>query len=145
SDPGSVRRVPCREQTEDHSEEAQNSILRPTYWVSQAVAAVMAEQGDGGAIVNVRSMWAVEQIETTPPSAYSALQAGRHMLAKNLAIELAPVGVRVNTVTLAFVETPAYRRFMSPEEAQGAPDAVNGFHPPGRRGQPEDVAEPILF
>ena len=62
--------------------------------------------GGGGAIVNVGSMWAVDAIETTPTSAYSAAQAGRHMLAKNLAIELAPVGIRVNTVALAFVETP---------------------------------------
>ena len=105
----------------------------------------MAEQGDGGAIVNVGSMWAVDAIETTPTSAYSAAQAGRYMLAKNLAIELAPAGIRVNTVALAFVETPAYRRFMSPEEAQEVLDAVNGFHPLGRRGQPEDVVEAILF
>jgi NAD(P)-dependent dehydrogenase (short-subunit alcohol dehydrogenase family) len=142
---GIFRPVPFLEQTEEHFEEAQNSILRPTYWVSQAVAATMAEQGEGGAIVNVGSMWAVDAIETTPTSAYSAAQAGRHMLAKNLAIELAPVGIRVNTVALAFVETPAYRRFMSPEEAQEVLDAVNGFHPLGRRGQPEDVVEAILF
>jgi NAD(P)-dependent dehydrogenase (short-subunit alcohol dehydrogenase family) len=90
-------------------------------------------------------MWAVDAIETTPTSAYSAAQAGRHMLAKNLAIELAPAGIRVNTVALAFVETPAYRRFMSAEEAQEVLDAVNGFHPLGRRGQPEDVVEAILF
>jgi len=142
---GIFRPVPFLEQTEEHFEEAQNSILRPTYWVSQAVAAAMAEQGDGGAIVNVGSMWAVDAIETTPTSAYSAAQAGRHMLAKNLAIELAPAGIRVNTVALAFVETPAYRRFMSAEEAQEVLDAVNGFHPLGRRGQPEDVVEAILF
>ena len=142
---GIFRPVPFLEQTEEHFEEAQNSILRPTYWVSQAAAAAMAEQGDGGAIVNVGSMWAVDAIETTPTSAYSAAQAGRHMLAKNLAIELAPAGIRVNTVALAFVETPAYRRFMSPEEAQEVLDAVNGFHPLGRRGQPEDVVEAILF
>src|SRR6478752_546662 len=142
---GIFRPVPFLEQTEEHFEEAQNSILRPTYWVSQAVAAAMAQQGDGGAIVNVGSMWAVDAIETTPTSAYSAAQAGRHMLAKNLAIELAPAGIRVNTVALAFVETPAYRRFMSAEEAQEVLDAVNGFHPLGRRGQPEDVVEAILF
>src|SRR6478609_24636 len=43
---GIFRPVPFLEQTEEHFEEAQNSILRPTYWVSQAVAAAMAEQGD---------------------------------------------------------------------------------------------------
>jgi len=142
---GIFRPVPFLEQTEEHFEEAQNSILRPTYWVSQAAAAAMRDRGEGGAIVNVGSMWAVDAIETTPTSAYSAAQAGRHMLAKNLAIELAPERIRVNTVALAFVETPAYRRFLSEEEAREVLDAVNGFHPLGRHGRPEDVVEAILF
>ena len=82
-------------------------------------------------------MWAVDAIATTPTSAYSAAQAGRHALTKNLALELAPEGIRINTVALAFVETPAYERFLSHEEAQEVLDAVNGFHPLGRRGQPD--------
>src|SRR5918911_733800 len=142
---GIFRPVPFLEQTEEHFEEALGSILRPTFWVSQATAATMREQGRGGAIVNVGSMWAVDAIETTPTSAYSAAQAGRHALTKNLAIELAPDRIRVNTLALAFVETPAYRRFLSPEEAHEVLEAVNGFHPLGRRGQPEDVVEAILF
>ena len=80
-----------------------------------------------------------DAIATTPTSAYSMAQAGRHALAKNLAVELAPTNIRVNTVALAFVETPAYERFMTPEEAQAVLDAVDGFHPLGRRGQPGDV------
>ena len=90
----------------------------------------MRERG-GGAIVNVGSMWAVDAIATTPTSAYSAAQAGRHVLTKNLAIELAPDNIRVNTVALAFVETPAYERFMDRETAQDVLDAVSPFHPLG--------------
>ena len=104
----------------------------------------MRERG-GGAIVNVGSMWAVDAIGTTPTSAYSAAQAARHALTKNLAIELAPHRIRVNAVGLAFVETPAYERFLSPEEAQAVLDSVDRFHPLGRRGQPEDVVEAVLF
>src|SRR5215217_526237 len=141
---GIFRIVPFLEQTEEHFEEALSSILRPTYWVSQAAAEAMTLRG-GGAIVNVGSMWALDAIATTPTSAYSAAQAGRHALTKNLALELAAENIRVNTVALAFVETPAYERFMTPEEAQGVLDAVNGFHPLGRRGQPDDVVEAILF
>jgi NAD(P)-dependent dehydrogenase (short-subunit alcohol dehydrogenase family) len=141
---GIFRPAPFEEQTEEHFEEALGSILRPTYWVSQAVVPSMRERG-GGAIVNVGSMWALDAIATTPTSAYSAAQAGRHALTKNLAIELAADGIRVNTVALAFVETPAYERFMSPEEAQAVLDSVDGFHPLGRRGQPDDVAEAVVF
>jgi NAD(P)-dependent dehydrogenase (short-subunit alcohol dehydrogenase family) len=141
---GIFRPVPFLEQTEEHLEEALGSILRPTFWVSQAAARAMLERG-AGAIVNVGSMWAVDAIATTPTSAYSAAQAGRHALTKNLAIELAPERIRVNAVALAFVETPSYERFMTREQAQEVLDSVDGFHPLGRRGQPEDVVEAILF
>ncbi len=141
---GIFRPAPFTEQTEDHLEEALGSILRPTYWVSQAAVPEMRARG-GGAIVSVGSMWAVDAIATTPTSAYSMAQAARHMLTKNLALELAPDRIRVNTVALAFVETPSYERFMSREEALEVLDSVDGFHPLGRRGQPEDVVEAILF
>jgi NAD(P)-dependent dehydrogenase (short-subunit alcohol dehydrogenase family) len=141
---GIFRPVPFEEQTEEHFEEALGSILRPTFWTSQAVVGAMRERG-GGAIVNVGSMWAMDAIATTPTSAYSAAQAGRHVLTKNLALELAGDHIRVNTVALAFVETPAYERFMSVDEAQAVLDAVDPFHPLGRRGQPGDVVEAILF
>ena len=141
---GIFRIVPFLEQTEEHLEEALGSILYPTYWVSQAAAQAMRERG-GGAIVSVGSMWAMDAIATTPTSAYSAAQAGRHMLTKNLALELAAENIRVNTVALAFVETPAYERFLSREEALEVLDAVDGFHPLGRRGQPSDVIEAIAF
>src|SRR4051812_30351294 len=142
---GIFRVTPFLEQTEEHVEEALDSILRPTYYVSQAAARDMVERGEGGAIVSVGSMWAVDAITTTPTSAYSAAQAGRHALTKNLAIELAAHGIRANTVALGFVETPAYERFMSPDEAKRVLDSVNAFQPLGRHGQPEDVVEAILF
>jgi NAD(P)-dependent dehydrogenase (short-subunit alcohol dehydrogenase family) len=104
----------------------------------------MIERG-GGAIVNVGSMWAQDAIATTPTSAYSAAQAGRHALTKNLALELAPHGIRVNTVALAFVETPAYERFMTPEQAREVLESVNAFHPLGRHGVPADVVGAIRF
>ncbi len=141
---GIFRVTPFLEQTEEHMEEALDSILRPTYWVTQAAVPALVQRG-GGAVVSVGSMWALEAIGATPTSAYSASQAGRHMLTKNLALELAADQVRVNTVALAFVETPAYERFMSAEQARATLDSVNDFHPLGRHGYPEDVVEAILF
>jgi NAD(P)-dependent dehydrogenase (short-subunit alcohol dehydrogenase family) len=141
---GVFKPTPFLEQTEDDFELAMGTILRPTFWTSQAVVPELRRRG-GGAIVNVGSMWALDAIGTTPTTAYSAAQAGRHALTKNLAIELAPDRIRVNTVALAFVETPAYLRFMSAEQAREVLDSVNAFHPLGRRGQPEDVVEAILF
>jgi NAD(P)-dependent dehydrogenase (short-subunit alcohol dehydrogenase family) len=141
---GIFRPTAFLDQTEEELEEALDSILRPSFYASQAAAREMVDRG-GGAIVNVGSMWAIDAIGATPTSAYSAAQAGRHALTKNLAIELAPHGVRVNTVALAFVETPSYVRFMSPEEAREVLDSVHPFHPLGRHGYPGDVVEAILF
>jgi NAD(P)-dependent dehydrogenase (short-subunit alcohol dehydrogenase family) len=141
---GIFRVVPFLEQTAEHVEEALNSILRPTFYASQAAARAMVGNG-GGAIVNVGSMWAIDAIATTPTSAYSAAQAGRHALTKNLAIELAGANIRVNTVALAFVETPAYERFMTAEQARNVLASVHAFHPLERHGYPADVVEAILF
>jgi NAD(P)-dependent dehydrogenase (short-subunit alcohol dehydrogenase family) len=141
---GIFRVKPFEEETEEDFEEAMNSILRPTFYTSQAAVPEMRKRG-GGAIVSVGSMWAVDAIATTPTSAYSAAQAGRHALTKNLAIELAKDNIRINTVALAFVETPAYERFMTSEQAKAVLESVNAFHPLGRHGQPEDVVEAVLF
>jgi NAD(P)-dependent dehydrogenase (short-subunit alcohol dehydrogenase family) len=141
---GIFRVKPFEEETEEDFEEAMNSILRPTFYASQAAVPEMRKRGSG-AIVTVGSMWAVDAIATTPTSAYSAAQAGRHALTKNLSLELAKDNIRVNTVALAFVETPGYERFMTPEQARAVLDSVNAFHPLGRHGQPEDVVEAILF
>jgi NAD(P)-dependent dehydrogenase (short-subunit alcohol dehydrogenase family) len=116
-----------------------NELNRALFFITQTVVAGMVAGGRGGAIVNIGSMWALDAIATTPTSAYSAAQAGRHVLTKNLAIELAPENIRVNTVALAFVETPAYERFMDRETAQAVLDSVSPFHPLNRRGQPQDV------
>ena len=92
---GIFRVVPFLEQTEEHFEEALGSILRPTYWVSQAAVLAMRERG-GGAIVNVGSMWALDADRHHPPPTR-------------------PPSRRALTKTL------------------------------GRRGQPDDVVEAILF
>ena len=142
---GIFRPVPFLEQTEEHLEEALGSILRPTFWVSQAAAGAMRERG-GGAIVNVGSMWAVDAIATTPTSAYSAAQAGRHVLTKNLAIELAPRAASASTRSRSrSSRRPPTSASCRREEAQEVLESVDGFHPLGRRGQPQDVVEAVLF
>ena len=68
-----------------------------------------------------------------------------HALTRNLAIELAGSGVRVNTVAPAVVETPVYETFIDKAEVRGVLDSFDAFHPLGRNGQPKDIADAILF
>jgi NAD(P)-dependent dehydrogenase (short-subunit alcohol dehydrogenase family) len=105
----------------------------------------MKSGGQGGAIVQTGSMWALQAIGATPSSAYSAAKAGVHALTKNLAIELAPYKIRVNAIAPAVIETPVFNTFLSPEQVATVLPTFNAMHPLGRNGQPADAAEALLF
>lgn len=119
-------------------------ILKGKFFMAQAAAKAM-QLRCGGAIVQTGSLWALQAVKATPSSAYSAANAGVHALTHNLAIELAEVNIRINTVAPAVVETPVYNTFMTDDQVKEALSSFNSFHPLGRNGQPADVAEAILF
>ena len=121
-----------------------SELNRAFFFITQAVAQGMKEN-DGGAIVNVGSMWAQQAVDATPSSAYSMAKAGLHALTQNLAVELGEHDVRVNAVSPAVVETPIYSEFMDPEEIHENLQAFNDMHPIGRVGEPEEVASVIDF
>ncbi|MEA3275313.1 MAG: SDR family oxidoreductase [Pseudomonadota bacterium] len=141
---GIFKPTPFLDHTEADFNAYLNTILRGTFFASQAAIPEMQRRG-GGAIVNTGSMWAGQAIGATPSSAYSAAKAGVHALTRNLAIEFAADRVRVNAVAPAVVETPVYNSFMSDEKVNEVLPTFNGFHPLGRNGQPRDVASAILF
>ena len=78
-------------------------------------------------------------------SAYSMAKAGLHSLTQHLAMELAGQQIRVNAVSPAVVQTPIYEGFIPKEEVSAALQGFNGFHPIGRVGMADDVAEAIVF
>lgn len=132
----------------DHTVEDYNSYLdlnRGFFFLTQAVAKKMKET-NGGSIVNVGSMWAKQAIKATPSSAYSMQKAGLHSLTQHLAMELAEFNIRVNAVSPAVVDTPVYHGvFGGEQEAKKALEGFNGFHPIGRNGTPNDIANSIVF
>jgi NAD(P)-dependent dehydrogenase (short-subunit alcohol dehydrogenase family) len=119
-------------------------ILKGKFFMAQAAARAMQLRG-GGAIVQTGSLWALQAIGATPSAAYSAANAGVHALTRNLALELASLNIRINTVAPAVVETPVYGTFMTAEQVKETLPTFNAFHPLGRNGQPADVAQAILF
>ncbi|RCX09119.1 SDR family NAD(P)-dependent oxidoreductase [Extensimonas vulgaris] len=121
------------------------TLNKAIFFVTQKVAANLVAKGRPGAIVNIGSMWAKQAIAATPSSAYSMAKAGLHALTQHLAMELAPKGIRVNAVSPAVVETPIYEGFIPKAEVHSALQGFNSFHPLGRVGTPEDVAEVIAF
>jgi len=119
-------------------------LNRAIFFISQAVARNMAANG-GGAIVHIGSMWASQAIKATPSSAYSMAKSGLHALTQHMAMELADHNIRVNAVAPAVVKTPIYEAFIAPEKIDETLATFNGFHPIGRIGTPEDVANTIDF
>jgi NAD(P)-dependent dehydrogenase (short-subunit alcohol dehydrogenase family) len=132
----------------DHTLEDYDSYLdlnRGFFFITQAVAKKMKENG-GGSIVNVGSMWAKQAVKATPSSAYSMQKAGLHSFTQHLAMELADFNIRVNAVSPAVVNTTLYHGvFGGKEEAEKALQGFNAFHPIGRFGSAEEVANTILF
>ena len=120
-------------------------LNKATFFITQAIAQTIINHNTKGAIVNVGSMWAKQAVQATPSSAYSMAKAGLHSLTQHLAMELADKNIRVNAVSPAVVETPIYEGFIPKEDVHGALQGFNGFHPIGRVGTPNDVAEAIVF
>ena len=132
----------------DHTVADYDSYLdlnRGFYFITQAAARKMKDT-NGGAIVNVGSMWARQAIKATPSTAYSMQKAGLHSLTQHLAMELAEYNIRVNAVSPAVVETPVYHGvFGGKSEAEEALKGFNAFHPIGRNGQATDIASTITY
>jgi len=100
----------------------------------------MLKQGGGGAIVNMASIAGF--VGSAGAAAYSASKHGVLGLTKAAALETARSGIRINAVCPGAVETSmAERLFGAPEVHQ----YVLGFHPLGRFGRPEEVAEAVVW
>lgn len=117
-------------------------INRATFFITQAVARNMMEFKQGS-IVNIGSMWAKQAIKATPSSAYSMAKAGLHALTQHLAMELADYNIRVNCVAPAVVKTPIYGHFIDPNEIDSTLSSFDSFHPIGRIGNVDDVANVV--
>jgi 3-oxoacyl-[acyl-carrier protein] reductase len=112
--------------------------LKGTFVVSQVAARRMVEQGSGS-IVNISSVSA-HGVRTGPP-AYAAAKAGVEGLSRLIAVQLGPVGVRVNTIV---VGTTATRWLLSRKSAEEL-EAMSESTITGRIGDPEDIAATVAF
>lgn len=79
-------------------------------------------------------------------SAYSASKAGLRSLVRTLATELVDKGIRVNAVAPGPIVTPIYGRLGLEKEAlEGMSEKFENLNPMKRFGQPEEVAQTVVF
>ncbi|WP_439663174.1 SDR family NAD(P)-dependent oxidoreductase [Lentzea sp. HUAS TT2] len=111
--------------------------VRGTYFLTAALAPAMVAKGKGS-IVNVSSIAAV--VGTPVGSVYNASKAAMDALTRSWATEFGPAGVRVNSVAPGPVATDA-----AVEQAGELFKTLTDALPLKRVGQPEEIAEAVLF
>jgi NAD(P)-dependent dehydrogenase (short-subunit alcohol dehydrogenase family) len=98
----------------------------------------------GGSIVNVSSVQAQRGFHGW--AAYAAAKGGIDALTRQAAVDLAPDLIRVNAVAPGTIMTPLNEKvFREAADPDALIAAWNAAHPLGRFGQPEEVAEAVLF
>jgi NAD(P)-dependent dehydrogenase (short-subunit alcohol dehydrogenase family) len=136
---GILPRAPFLELALDEWEAVLRTNLTGCFVVSQAVARVMARQRSGS-IVHMSST--NEAIASINCAGYAASKGGVRMLTRQMALELAPLGIRTNAVAPGMVETDLNRRELADPEFRAA--ALRRI-PLGRFVTPDDVAEAVCF
>ncbi len=117
--------------------------LRGSFLVGRQVVRGLRAQGlEGGAVVNVSSIAAFVADATEPAAHYDASKAGVLALTRQMAVEWARYGVRVNAVAPGLVATPMLRMT---EDSEAGRAYLGTRVPLGRVGRPEEVARAIAF
>jgi NAD(P)-dependent dehydrogenase (short-subunit alcohol dehydrogenase family) len=112
--------------------------LETMFFMSQAVAARLKEQGRPGSIVSVSS---ISGMNTAPfHVAYGTAKAALVATTRTMAVELALNNIRVNAVAPGVTETPASRAYVDEDV-----DRDRAAIAMGRSGRPEEQAGAILF
>lgn len=129
--------TPFLDVTEEEWDRVIRTNLRGCFLCTQAAARHMKDHG-GGSIVNIGS--GSNKVPFPSLVAYTASKGGIEMLTKVAAVELGPMGIRVNCVAPGAVEVERTKLEL-PDYAGTWGRAA----PLGRVGQPEDIAEAVAF
>jgi len=114
--------------------------VRAAYFVAQAVARRLVEAKRPGSIIHVSSQ--MGHVGGARRSVYCASKHAIEGLTKAMAIELAPHGVRVNSLAPTFIETPMTKPFFENEAFRK--DTLSRIKL-GRLGQVEDLTGAVVF
>ncbi|VVE85533.1 SDR family NAD(P)-dependent oxidoreductase [Pandoraea sputorum] len=137
---GVERRAPFLDVTEADYDLVMNVNLKGAFFLTQAFVKHLRDTQRGGRIVNVSSVH--EELPFPHFASYCASKGGMKMMMRNLAIELAPLGITVNNVAPGAVGTPINQQLLA-NKAQL--EALVANIPLGRLANPSEVANAVLF
>jgi NAD(P)-dependent dehydrogenase (short-subunit alcohol dehydrogenase family) len=132
--------VPAHELPEEDWDRILAVNLKSTFLMTKYGVPQLQKRG-GGAIVNIASVQGLQSARHV--SAYAASKGGLLNLTRQLALEYASDGIRVNAVNPGTIETEL--AIAGSGGLEPLREAAARTHPLGRAGQPEEVAEAVLF
>lgn len=134
--------IPFEDLTEDQWEQTLAVNLKGQFFCSQSVVPVMKEN-EWGRIVNIASI-ASGQVGVGFPGVahYCASKGGVTALTESLALELAPYGIRVNSVGPGIIETEMTNELLADEATR---DNLLARTVIGRFGRPEDIGPLVVY
>jgi NAD(P)-dependent dehydrogenase (short-subunit alcohol dehydrogenase family) len=138
---GIAHSVPGEECTDDQWLRVININLNAVFYCCREFGKAMLAQGRGS-IINTASMSGIISNNPQPQCAYNAAKAGVIMLTKSLAGEWARRGVRVNSISPGYVNTP-----MTPKGQirEAWYKTWMAFSPMDRIGEPHEIAPAVVF
>jgi NAD(P)-dependent dehydrogenase (short-subunit alcohol dehydrogenase family) len=113
---------------------------RAAYFVAQAVARRMATTGRGGSIIHVSSQ--MGHVGGNNRTVYCMTKHGIEGLTKAMAIDLAPLGIRVNSIGPTFIDTPLTKPFF--QNVAFRDDVLRRIKL-GRLGTVEDLMGAVVY
>jgi glucose 1-dehydrogenase len=137
---GLERRADFWDATEADFDAVLNVNLKGLFFITQAFVKHRMSAKSGGKIINISSVH--EELPFPHFASYCASKGGVKMLTRNLSIELAPLGITINSIAPGAIETPINKNLLNDPAKLGA---LLANIPLKRLGTPDDVAAMAVF
>ncbi len=137
---GIEKHAPFWEVKEEDYDKVLDVNLKGVFFTTQAMVQHLMAAKRPGKIINISSVH--EELPFPNFTAYCASKGGIRMMTRNLAVELGPLGITINSIAPGAIETPMNTKLLNDPVKL---NSLLGQIPLGRLGQPQDVAGLAVF
>lgn len=132
--------APFWEVKEEDYDKVLNINLKGVFFTTQAMVQHLMQTKQQGKIINISSVH--EELPFPNFTAYCASKGGLKMFTRNLAVELGPLGITINSIAPGAIETPINTKLLNDPKKL---NSLLGQIPLARLGKPKDVAGVAVF